>query len=159
MTATETRSFALTVNGDAVVVETHPDDPLLTVLREHLDLKGSRFGCGLGLCGACNVLLDGTVVASCDTPLWSAEGRSVVTVEGLGTGGALNRVQRAILDEQAAQCGFCISGITVRAAALLESNPHPAPDEVAAALDGNLCRCGVHRRIVTAVLRATEAPA
>jgi nicotinate dehydrogenase subunit A len=147
----------LTVNGRSVTVEAHPDTPLLSVLREDLDLKGSRFGCGLGLCGACNVLVDGTVVASCDTPIWSVEGRSVVTVEGLGADGTLHPVQQALLDEQAAQCGFCISGIAVRAAALLAQNPRPSPDEVAVALDGNLCRCGVQRRIIRAVVRASEA--
>jgi nicotinate dehydrogenase subunit A len=153
----------LTVNGRPVTVEANPDTPLLTVLRERLELRGSRFGCGLGLCGACNVLVDGTVVASCDTPVWSVEGRSVVTVEGLGAQqgreGALHPVQQALLDHQAAQCGFCISGIAVRAAALLEENPRPSADDVAAALDRNLCRCGVQRRIVRAVVAAGEASA
>lgn len=150
-------SFRLTVNDEAVEVETDPDTPLLTVLREDLDLRGSRFGCGLGLCGACFVLLDGEVVASCDTPIWSAEGRSVVTVEGLGADGELHPVQRALLEEQAAQCGFCISGIAIRAAALLETTPRPSAEAVAQALDRNLCRCGVHQRIVRAVVRAGEA--
>lgn len=150
-------SFRLTVNGTPVEVDADPDTPLLTVLREDLDLRGSRFGCGLGLCGACFVRLDGEVVASCDTPIWSVEGRSVQTVEGLGTDGELHPVQQALLEEQAAQCGFCISGIAVRAAALLETTPRPSPDVVARALDRNLCRCGAHQRIVRAVVRAGEA--
>jgi len=150
------QQFRLTVNGAPVQVDADPDTPLLSVLRNDLDLKGSRFGCGLGLCGACFVRLDDAVVPSCDTPLWSAEGRSVVTVEGLGDGETLHPVQQAILDEQAAQCGFCISGILVRAAALLEENPHPNADEVAEALDLNLCRCGAQRRIVRAVVKAGE---
>jgi nicotinate dehydrogenase subunit A len=153
-----TQEFRLTVNDEAVSVTADPDTTLLTVLREHLDLKGSRFGCGLGLCGSCFVLLDGNVVPSCDTPLWSAEGSWVVTVEGLGRDGAPHPVQQALLDEQAAQCGFCISGIAVQAAALLERNPHPSPEQVAEALDRNLCRCGVQRRIVRAVVKAGEAP-
>jgi nicotinate dehydrogenase subunit A len=150
-------AFRLTVNGDPVVVEADPDTPLLSVLREALNLKGSRLGCGLGQCGACFVRLDGEVVPSCDTPMWSADGRWVVTVEGLGSGGDLHPVQQALLDEQAAQCGFCISGIAVAAAALLETDPRPTPERVARALDGNLCRCGVQQRIIRAVLRAGGA--
>jgi nicotinate dehydrogenase subunit A len=150
-------SFALTVNGEAVVVEADPEAPLLNVLRGPLGLVGSRFGCGLGLCGACAVRLDGEVVHSCDTPIWAAEGREVVTIEGLGSGGEPHPVQRALLAEQAAQCGFCISGIAVAAAALLETNPRPTADDVAGALDGHLCRCGVHQRIIRAVIRAGEA--
>lgn len=146
----------LTVNGAVVTVDADPETPLLTVLRDHLDLRGSRFGCGLGLCGACFVRLDGQVMASCNTPLWSAEGRTVTTVEGLGTAEDPHPVQRALVEEQAAQCGFCISGIVVRAAALLEENPRPTEEEVAAALDRNLCRCGVHRRILRAVVKAGE---
>ena len=157
---TATQEVVLTVNGRPVTVEVHPDTPLLTLLREHLDLTGSRFGCGLGLCGACNVLVDGTVVAACDTPVWSVAGRSVVTVEGLagsqGGDGALHPVQQALLEEQAGQCGFCLSGIAVRAAALLAENPRPSAEEVAVALDRNLCRCGVQRRIIRAVVRAGE---
>lgn len=150
------REFRLKVNGRPVTVTADPGTTLLDVLRNHLDLRGSRFGCGLGLCGACFVRMDGNVVPSCDTPIWSAEGRSVVTVEGLGQGGAPHPVQQALLDGQAAQCGFCISGIAVSAATLLENNPHPTPEEVVDALERNLCRCGVQRRIVRAVLRAAE---
>jgi nicotinate dehydrogenase subunit A len=152
-----TRAFELTVNGDQVRVETHPDTSLLHVLRNELGLKGTRFGCGLGLCGACFVRVDGQVVASCDTPIWSAAGRSVVTVEGLAPGDGLNRVQRAFIEEQAAQCGFCVSGILVSATALLDRNPAPDEQAVIEALDRNLCRCGVQRRVVRAVLKAAEA--
>lgn len=143
------------VNGRDVEVESDPDTPLLDVLRDELDLKGTRFGCGLGLCGACFVHLDGAVVPSCTTPVWSAAGRTVVTVEGLsGDATTLHRVQQAILDRQAAQCGFCISGVVMSAAALLERTPSPDRSEVAAALDRNLCRCGTQRRIIDAVVQA-----
>ena len=152
-----TQAFELTVNGSRVRVETHPDTSLLHVLRDELGLKGARFGCGIGLCGACFVQLDGQVVASCDTPIWSAEGRTVVTVEGLAPGDELHRVQRAFIDEQAAQCGYCISGILVSAASLLERNPAPDEQAVIEALDRNLCRCGVQRRVVRAVLAAGSA--
>jgi nicotinate dehydrogenase subunit A len=149
-----TETIRLTVNANPVVVDTDPDTPLLSVLRDQLDLPGSRFGCGLGLCGACFVRVDGTVVPACDVPVWSVAGKSVVTVEGLAPGGALHPVQHALLEKQAAQCGFCISGITVRAVALLEENPHPDAATVAEALDRNLCRCGVQRRIIDAVVSA-----
>ncbi len=147
------------VNGVAVDVAGDPDTPLLTVLRDDLGLVGTRFGCGQGLCGACNVRLDGVVVPSCQTPVWQAEGCSVTTVEGLSADGAPHPVQRAILERQAAQCGFCISGIVVRAAALLDEEPDADAARVAEALDGNLCRCGAHRRIVDAVLAAREPSA
>lgn len=146
-----------TVNGQPVSVTAEPDTPLLYVLRNDLGLVGTRFGCGLGQCGACFVRVDGRVVSSCDTPLWSVADRSVVTVEGLAPGESLHPVQQALLDEQAAQCGFCISGIAVAAAAFLESNPDPSEEEVAEALDRNLCRCGAHRRIIRAVVRAGKA--
>ena len=142
------------VNGSPVDVGGDPETPLLTVLRDDLGLVGSRFGCGQGLCGACNVRLDDVVVPSCQTPVWQAEGRSVTTVEGLSSDGTPHPVQQAILDRQAAQCGFCISGIVVRAAALLDEEPDADADRVADALDRNLCRCGAHRRIVDAVLQA-----
>jgi nicotinate dehydrogenase subunit A len=147
-------SFHLTVNGVERTVDAHPDTPLLTVLRNDLGLTGTRFGCGQGLCGACFVRMDGAVVASCDTPIWSAAGHAVVTVEGLADGAALHPVQRALLDTQAAQCGYCVSGVLVSAAALLERDPYPDEGAVVAALDRNLCRCGVQRRMVQAVLRA-----
>jgi aerobic-type carbon monoxide dehydrogenase small subunit (CoxS/CutS family) len=156
-----TTPLRLTVNGREVEVSAGPDTPLLSVLRDELGLMGSRFGCGLGLCGACFVRMDDAVVPSCDTPVWAAAGRSVVTVEGLGRAGELHPVQQALLDRQAAQCGFCISGIVVRAAALLEEQPQPDATTVAEALDRNLCRCGAHRRIIDAVVDAgrRSAPA
>lgn len=150
------RAFRLRVNGRQVEVTTDPETPLLDVLRNHLGLPGTRFGCGLGLCGACFVRMDGNVVPSCDTPIWSAAGSSVVTVEGLAGGDALHPVQQALLDEQAAQCGYCVSGIAVTAATLLESHPDPSEEEVVEALERNLCRCGIQRRAVRAVLRAAE---
>jgi nicotinate dehydrogenase subunit A len=147
-------TFALTVNGRAAEVEADPETSLLSVLRNDLQLLGTRFGCGMGLCGACFVNLDGTVVPACDTPMWSAAGGRVTTVEGLAEDDRLHPVQQAVLDEQAAQCGFCISGILVRAAALLDEQPDPDEAQVAAALDRNLCRCGVQRRVVRAVVKA-----
>ena len=143
----------LTVNGREMEVDRPEDTPLLTVLRDALGLVGSRFGCGQGLCGACMVLLDGTPVPSCDTPLWQAADASVITVEGLGADGA-NAVQRSLVDHQAAQCGFCISGIVVTATALLSTEPDPSEVRVKEALERNLCRCGTHQRIVEAVLDA-----
>ena len=148
--------FHLTVNGAQVEVEAEPDTPLLSVLRNDLDLYGARFGCGVGLCGACFVRIDGAAVPSCDTPMWSVEHKAVVTVEGLADGARLHPVQQALLDEQAAQCGFCIGGIMVSAATLLDDNPRPDEESVAEALDRHLCRCGVQRRIVRAVVRAGQ---
>ena len=153
-----TEPFRLRVNAADVAVDAPADTPLLTVLRNELGLLGSRFGCGLGQCGACFVRLDGAVVPACDTPLWSAAGRSVVTVEGLAPDGELHPVQQALLDHQAAQCGFCISGIAVRAAALLDEIPAPDAATVARALDRNLCRCGAQRRIIDAVVAVGKAP-
>jgi nicotinate dehydrogenase subunit A len=151
-----TEPLRLTVNGREAEVGADPDTPLLSVLRDELGLMGSRFGCGLGLCGACFVRMDDAVVPSCDTPVWAAAGRSVVTVEGLAPDGELHPVQQALLDHQAAQCGFCISGIAVRAAALLDEQRRPDAAAVAEALDRNLCRCGAHRRIIDAVVDAGQ---
>lgn len=148
---------SLTVNGTRVEVDRPGDTPLLTVLRDPLGLVGSRFGCGQGMCGACTVLLDGKPVPSCDTPLWQAADATVVTVEGLAADGP-NPVQQSLIEHQAAQCGFCISGIVVRATALLAERPRPSAQEVAAALERNLCRCGSHQRIVDAVLAAGAVP-
>jgi nicotinate dehydrogenase subunit A len=146
----------LTVNGVLRRVETDPDTPLLDVLRGELGLPGARFGCGLGLCGACAVLVDGRSVNACDTPLWSVAGTAVTTVEGLAADG-LHPVQQAVLDEQAGQCGFCLSGLVVSAAALLAEQPQPDEAAVAAALDRHLCRCGIQRRMIAAVVRAGQA--
>ena len=153
------KAFRLRVNGADTEITADPDASLLTVLRNELGLMGTRFGCGLGQCGACFVRMDAAVVPACDTPVWSAAGRSVVTVEGLASDGALHPVQQALLDSQAAQCGFCISGIAIRAAALLEEQPTPDAETVARALDRNLCRCGAQRRIITAVGAAGRATA
>jgi nicotinate dehydrogenase subunit A len=144
--------MSLTVNGQDVQVDADPTTPLLAVLRGQLGLSGPRFGCGLGMCGACFVRLDGAVVPSCDTPMWAVDGHDVVTVEGLADGDRLHPVQQALLDHQAAQCGYCISGIAVAASALFDENPHPTRDDVTRALDRNLCRCGSQHRIVEAIL-------
>jgi nicotinate dehydrogenase subunit A len=149
--------FSLTVDGERYDVATTPDTPLLHVLRHELGKPGARFGCGVGLCGACFVLIDGNPTPSCDTPIWAADGTDVVTVAGLAEGAALHPVQQAFLDEQAAQCGFCVSGVLVSAAALLRNDPAPTENAVVAALDRNLCRCGAQRRMVAAVLRAAKA--
>ena len=147
----------LVVNGTATTLTSDGDTPLLTALRDELGLVGTRFGCGQGLCGACFVDVDGTVMPSCQTPLWQVEGAQVTTVEGLSRDGEPHPVQQAILDHQAAQCGFCISGIVVRAAALLRDEPEANAERVAEALDRNLCRCGTQRRIIGAVLAAKES--
>jgi nicotinate dehydrogenase subunit A len=144
----------LTVNGVESAIDADPDTPLLYALRNDLALKGTRFGCGSGQCGACFVLVDGHPTPACDTPLWSVAGKRVTTVEGLAGPEALHPLQEAFLAEQAAQCGYCTSGVLVSAAALLAKNPGPTEDEVRAALDRNLCRCGSHNRMVRAVLRA-----
>lgn len=153
MTVADTR---LLVNGVPRAVAAEPATPLLYVLRNELGLKGTRFGCGANQCGACHVLIDGRSLPACDTPLWAAQGKAVVTVEGLGSGERLHALQQAVLDEQAGQCGYCLSGILVSAAALLTQTPRPDEAQVRAALDRHLCRCGSHNRILRAVLRAAE---
>ncbi|HXZ54241.1 MAG TPA: (2Fe-2S)-binding protein [Burkholderiales bacterium] len=149
-----TERFRFTLNGVESTIEANPDTPLLYVLRNDLGLTGTRFGCGSGQCGACFVLIDGHATPACDTPLWSTAGKSVTTIEGLGRAGRLHPLQEAFLAEQAAQCGFCTSGVLVSAAALLAKNPGASEADVRAALDRNLCRCGSHNRMVRAVLRA-----
>lgn len=144
------------INGQRRTVSAAADTPLLYVLRNELGLVGSRFGCGTGQCGACFVMVDGKALPSCDTPLWSVAGKKVTSVEGLSKDGKLHPVQAALLAEQAAQCGYCISGIAVAAAAFLSQNSNPSESEVRAALDRNLCRCGAHNRVVRAVLRAAR---
>jgi nicotinate dehydrogenase subunit A len=151
--------FDLSINGAAHTVDAEPATPLLDVLRNTLGLKGTRFGCGDDQCGACNVIVDGRAIASCTLPLWAVAGKSVTTVEGLGTPEAPHPLQRAFLDEQAAQCGYCTSGMLVSAAALLARVAQPTAQDVKRALDRNLCRCGAHNRIVRAVLRAAAAKA
>lgn len=151
-------AMTLTVNGRQVEVDVDPQTSLLSVLRNEVGLSGPKFGCGMGMCGACFVRLDGSVVPSCDTPVWSAEGHDIVTVEGLASEGRLHPVQQAILDEQAAQCGYCIAGIVVTASTLLEHTSQPSRDEVVDALDRHLCRCGSQHRIINAVLHAGRRP-
>ena len=143
-----------TVNGEAVTLELDPNTKLVYVLRNDLKLKATRFGCGTGHCGACTVLLDGEPVQSCDLPLWSLRGKQVVTLEGLGSVEAPHPVQQAFIDEQAAQCGYCINGIMMSIAALLKKSDAPTDDELLAALDRHLCRCGTHLRILNAARRA-----
>ncbi len=143
------------VNGQPVKVETANEDvSLLTVLRTNLGLVGTRFGCGLEQCGCCTVLIEGKAEKSCARPAATVAGKSVVTVEGLGTPEKPHPLQQAFLDEQAGQCGYCLSGILVSAKALLDANPSPTRMEIAQALDGNICRCGSHNRIMRAVERA-----
>ncbi|RZN07191.1 (2Fe-2S)-binding protein [Bradyrhizobium genosp. SA-3] len=144
------------LNGAAMAVDVDPDQTLLDVLRSRLAVTGAHFGCGAGECGACYVMVDGRAMASCDMPMWSVVGKDVVTVEGLGTVEQPHPLQRAFISEQAMQCGYCVSGILISAAALLKRNPLPTEAEVKAALDRNLCRCGSHNRMVRAVLRAAS---
>jgi len=147
-------TFDLTVNGKPVSVAIDEETPLLDVLRNQLDLKGTRFGCGLEQCGTCMVLIDGAPEKSCTKPIWSVAGKTVVTIEGLGTPAKPHALQQAFLDEQAGQCGYCLTGILIAASALLTRNPSPTRADIAAALDGNICRCGTHNRIIRAVQRA-----
>ena len=146
---------SLNVNGRTVSVTVDdPDTPLLYVLRNELGLHGPRFGCGLGQCGACTVHVDGAAIRSCITPLSSVTGR-IVTLEGLGTDAAPHPLQQAFVEEQAVQCGYCINGMIMQAAALLQTTAKPTEPEIRAALAGNLCRCGTHIRILRAVKRAS----
>lgn len=148
-----------TVNGTPATVVAESDTPLLYILRNDLGLKGAKFGCGLGQCGACTVLLDGHAVNACDTPLWAVEGKSVETVEGLSPDGTLGSLQQAFVDEQAVQCGYCIPGMIMSATALLRREPQATGEQVRAALERNLCRCGTHARILRAIERAIRAGA
>jgi nicotinate dehydrogenase subunit A len=143
----------LNVNGHDHDVDAEPDTPLLYVLRDDLALNGAKFGCGLGQCGACTVMVDGQAVFSCLTPIALLPGRNVRTIEGLG----MNAVQQAFVEEQAAQCGYCIAGMVMRAQALLEQNPHPSEPQIRDHMAVNLCRCGTHMRILAAVRRAAVA--
>jgi nicotinate dehydrogenase subunit A len=145
------------INGRVHAVTADENTPLLYVVRNDCDLKGTRFGCGAAQCGSCHVLVDGVSVPSCDTPLWSVEGKAVITVEGLSPAGELSALQQAFIDEQAAQCGYCISGMLISATELLQNTPQPTEADVRTALDKHLCRCGSHNRIVRAVLRAANA--
>jgi nicotinate dehydrogenase subunit A len=145
---------AVLVNGQRRQVRAEQDTALLYVLRNHLGLKGTRFGCGISLCGACMVLVDGRTAYSCDTPLWTVLDKEITTIEGLGPADRPHPVTEALIAGQAAQCGYCMSGVTIAAVELLSQNDDPSDAEVRAALDRNLCRCGAHNRIVRAVLAA-----
>jgi nicotinate dehydrogenase subunit A len=147
--------ISLRVNGQARVVDTEPDVPLLYVLRNDLELNGPKFGCGMAQCGACTVLMDGNAIRSCVTPVSAVQNKPVTTLEGLGTTKKLHKIQQAFIDEQAAQCGYCINGMIMTTKALLDKTPKPTDTEIKRALDGNLCRCGTHIRILRAVKRAS----
>ena len=149
-------TFSLTVNGQARAVDVDADTPLLYVLRDNLELKGPRFGCGLAQCGACTVHVNGEAVRSCVLPVADVKG-AVTTLEGLGSSAKPSKLQQAFIDEQAAQCGYCINGMIMSAKALLDANARPAEGEVRQALAGNLCRCGTNNRIVAAIMRAAQA--
>jgi aerobic-type carbon monoxide dehydrogenase small subunit (CoxS/CutS family) len=149
------KKFDFSVNGRPVSVSLDNEEtPLLNVLRNELGLMGTRFGCGLEQCGCCIVLIDGTPEKSCTKPVSSVAGKQIVTVEGLGDAAHPHPLQQAFIDEQAGQCGYCLSGILISAKALLDKNPKPSRAEIAQALDGNICRCGSHNRIMRAVEKA-----
>ena len=149
------KAFEFSVNGTAVSVSLDNEEaPLLDVLRNELGLKGTRFGCGLGQCGCCMVLIDGAPEKCCTRPVWSVVGKQIVTVEGLGNAARPHPLQQAFLDEQAGQCGYCLAGILISAKALLDKNQKPSRAEIAQALDDNICRCGSHNRIMRAVEKA-----
>ena len=152
-------TIALNVNGAVHQVDVDPDTPLLYVLRDELKLNAAKYGCGLGQCGACTVQLDGKAIYSCVTPIAAVGERQVRTVEGLGTIENMNPLQRAFLEEQAAQCGYCIAGMIMRAQALLDANPHPDEAQIRSHMQPNLCRCGTHMRILRAIRRAAGLPA
>jgi nicotinate dehydrogenase subunit A len=156
----EAMKISLNVNGKPVTVNVDdPQMPLLYVLRDDVGLRGPRFGCGLGQCGACTVLVDGAAMRSCVLPLGAIAGKKIVTLEGLGSPGKPHPLQQAFIAEQAVQCGYCINGMIMQAAALLQTNKKPSEQEIKAALAENLCRCGTHLRIVRAIKRASEASA
>ncbi|WP_315830881.1 (2Fe-2S)-binding protein [Bradyrhizobium prioriisuperbiae] len=146
----------LMVNGRSHSVDADPDTPLLYVLRDHLELNAAKYGCGLGQCGACTVMIDGVAAFSCVTPILLLEGRKVTTLEGLGTVEKPAPIQQAFIEEQAAQCGYCIAGMMMRAQALLQKNPNPSDGDIRSTLQPHLCRCGTHMRILKAVQRAAE---
>ncbi len=146
--------MTLKVNGQDRRIDADPDTPLLYVLRDELELNAAKFGCGLGQCGSCTVIVDGKAVLSCVTPLLLVEGKQVTTLEGLGTVEAPAPIQRAFMEEQAAQCGYCIAGMMMRAQALLQKNIRPTDEQIRAELEPHLCRCGTHMRILRAVHRA-----
>jgi len=147
----------LAINGKPYTVDVDPRTSLLTVLREHLDLTGSKYGCGEGQCGACTVLIDGKAQRSCITRVGSVSEKKITTIEGLANGDRLHPVQQAFLDVGAMQCAYCTSGMIMSAVALLEKNPHPLPNEIVDFMDGNVCRCGTYLRIISAIQKAAKA--
>jgi nicotinate dehydrogenase subunit A len=150
-------AISLKVNGSTRSVEAEPDTPLLYVLRNDLELNGAKFGCGLAQCGACTVLINGAAVRSCVMPIGFLDQNEITTIEGLGTLEKPHPLQTAFIEEQAAQCGYCINGMIMSAADLLKRKPHPTEQDVRRALAANLCRCGTHNRIIRAVMRAAQA--
>ena len=146
--------YQLILNGKTQIVEADPTTPLLYVLHDTLGLNGPKFGCGLGQCGACTVIIDGEAVLSCVTPVASARDKGITTLEGLGSTGHPHPLQRAFIEEQAAQCAFCMNGIIMKAKVLLDKNPQPSDEDIRRALDSTLCRCGSHLRIIRAIKRA-----
>ncbi|HYT08423.1 MAG TPA: (2Fe-2S)-binding protein [Rugosimonospora sp.] len=151
--------ISLRVNNQSRVVDTDPTTPLLYVLRDDLELHGPRFGCGLGQCGACTVIMDGSAVRSCSIPVTAAQNRSITTLEGLGSLEHPHFLQTAFIEEQAAQCGYCMNGMIMTAKVLLDKNPNPTDDQIKQALNGNLCRCGSHVRVIRAIKRAASVKA
>ena len=152
--------ITLKVNGKSRVVNTDPNTPLLYVLRNDLELHGPRFGCGLSQCGACSVIMEGNAIRSCVTPVSAAQNRNITTLEGLGTVAQPHALQAAFIEEQAAQCGYCMNGMIINAKVLLDKNPHPSEEEIKVALNPILCRCGSHLRVIRAIKRAAgNAPA
>jgi nicotinate dehydrogenase subunit A len=147
--------ISLRVNGKSQAIEAEPDMPLLYALRNDLRLNGPKFGCGLAQCGACTVILDGNAIRSCVTPISAVQNKSVTTLEGLGSTKKMHKIQQAFVDEQAAQCGYCINGMIMSSKALLDKNSKPTDSQIKEALAGNLCRCGTHIRILRAVKRAS----
>ena len=148
----------LAINGKPYTVDVDPQTSLLTALREHLDLTGSKYGCGEGQCGACTVLIDGKAQRSCITRVGSVAAKKITTIEGLAHGDRLHPVQQAFLDAGAMQCAYCTSGMIMSAVALLDRNPNPQPKEIIEFMDGNVCRCGTYPRIVNAIQKAAKAP-
>jgi nicotinate dehydrogenase subunit A len=147
----------ITINSQNITTHAPDKTPLLSLLRDELNLSGPKLGCGEGECGACMVLVDGRPQTSCNLPLWAVNGHAVTTLEGLGTAEKPNALQQAFLDENAGQCGYCLSGILVSASALLQHTPNPTRAQICEALDKHLCRCGAHDRIIRAVQRAAQA--
>ena len=150
------KTIGFRVNGQSKVLDTEEDRTLLWVLRTDLGLTGTKYGCGIGVCGSCTVLVDGEAVRSCETSLGKIQGKEILTIEGLAHGGKLHPVQEAFLEEGAVQCGYCTGGMILRAVSLLEENDNPSDQEIAHGMNGNLCRCNGYPKIVNAVRRAAE---